>query len=224
MLPSTPSPFGQALLFVVASCFHEQLLINLNEAEERCYDGAEGSRKKERGILYPAEGWKKRNSPCWAFALRRENSCYPKPQFIPLPHNPQIPSSRPFSPPSLALKGLPANPLTLLFTTDQQAMRMPCHSSAERRTLACTHRNCRWNSRNATWQLKRGRLASFWSNGAGCYASWSGLWRWWPVSCPYNQDAFQCTPPKRAVAERPCYGFSFKPSFPSQRWRGLSRS
>lgn len=165
--------------------------------------------EKERGILYPAEGWKKRNSSCWAFALSRENSCCPKPQFIPLPLFLVIPKFLPparlFSPPSLALKGLPANPLTLLFTTDQQAMRMPCHSSAERRNIACTHRHCRWKSPNATWQLKRGRLACFRGNGAGCYASWSGLWRWWPVSRPYNQDEFQCTPPKRAITEQLCY-------------------
>lgn len=169
--------------------------------------------RMKRGIQYPAEGWKKGNSPCWAFALSRENSCYPKPQFIPLPRNPQIPSSRPFSPPSLALKGLLANPLTLLFTTDQQAMRMPCHSSAERRTPACTHRHCRWNSRNATWQLKRGRLASFWGNTAGCYASWSGLWRWWPVSRPYNQDAFQCTPPKKGCSRAALLQLRFQAQF-----------
>ena len=68
------------------------------------------------------------------------------------------------------------------------------------------------NSRNATWQLNRGGLASFWRNSAGSNASWSGLRRWWPytVSCLYNQDAFQCTPPnRRPVAERPHCSFSF---------------
>lgn len=134
--------------------------------------------RKEGGILYPAEGWKKRNGPWWALALSRGNSCCPKPQFIPLPLFLVIPKFLPpalFLLPVLHLKGLPASPLTLLFTTDQQAMRMPCHSSAERRNIAYTHRQCRRNSRNATWQLKRGGLATFWGNDAGCYASWSGL-------------------------------------------------
>ncbi len=80
------------------------------------------------------------------------------------------------------------------------------------------------NSRNATWQLNREGLASFWRYSVGCNALWSGLQRWWPytVSRLYNQDAFQCTPPnRRPVAECLHCSFSFSPSSPLWRWMSL---
>lgn len=82
-----------------------------------------------------------------------------KPQFIPRALPLVIPK---FLPPShSSLKGFLANPLTLLFTAEQKAKRMKCHSRAPKRknthTHARTHNsNADGNSRNATWQLNRG--------------------------------------------------------------------
>lgn len=107
-------PSRRHLLSVLASCFTNshcysltQMRQRLGEAEERCYEGTEGSRKKERNTV-----------SCWGLKKRREkkrrqarvNSSIEKgEQLLPQtpihtptspPRNPQIPSSPPFSPPS----------------------------------------------------------------------------------------------------------------------------
>lgn len=106
---------------------------------------------------------------------------------------------------------------------------MPCHSSAERRKKKKkTYKQpsaADGNSRNATWQLKRGGLASFWRYSAGCNASWSGLRRWWPYSASplYNKDAFQRTPPnRRPVPERLESRFIFSPGLCCNKKRSRS--
>lgn len=92
----------------LASCFPDNYCYSLTEcrqrmgeAEQRWCKETEGLEKRQTGILYPAEDWrkewiKKGDGPGWTPPLRSGNSCCFKPRFIPLPLLlviPQIPSS-----------------------------------------------------------------------------------------------------------------------------------
>lgn len=143
LLPPTPLCPGQL--------FHQQLLINLDEAGPRC----RGRRFKgeERGEYCILLGWgggcrlvgekaggENGDEPGPTLALSREGTAAaPNPNSYPYLVIPKFLPPVLFLPSHSSLKGFPAHPLTLLFTTDQKARRMPCHSRAQKETRTHSH-------------------------------------------------------------------------------------